>query len=69
MQVTNKMVEKLPEYIKEEIREYLIGDNLSHRSFVSNIVNSSGPDNKIAELFDIEVSFLKNLKSEIEKLV
>ena len=37
-EVTNNMINKLSDSIKEEIKYYLKDDTLSHRFFISNIL-------------------------------
>ena len=66
--IDNEIIKGLSKDIKEQIEEYLRGDNLTHRSFVSNILNSSGTDTNIAKAFDISIDFLNDLREEVNEI-
>lgn len=66
--ITDNIMDKLSHSIKDEINEYLKDDTLSHRFFISNIINSTGTDESIAKFFDISKEFLNNLRMEINDL-
>lgn len=68
IEVTNNMINKLSDSIKEEIKFYLKDDTLSHRFFISNIINSTGTDESIVNFFDISNDFLNTLRIEIKEL-
>ena len=47
---------------------YLIKDNQNPENLYKNIKNSTGPDEKLAELFNVPLEVVREIRSEKEEI-